>query len=171
MNPMREIRIEKITLNMSAGDMRDQLEKGRMMFKKLTGKDSVITKTHKRTTFGMAKGRPIGCKITLRGKEARKFLEKALSAVDNKLKVSQFDRTGSFSFGVKEYIHMPGIKYDPDIGILGFDVAVTLERPGYRVKKRKLKRAKVGKKHVITPEEAMEWAKKNLKVEISEGEE
>ena len=138
------------------------------MIKKLTGKDSVITTTHKRTTFGSAKNRKIGCKITLRGGEAREFLLNALKAVDNRIKPTQFDRTGNFSFGVKEYINMPGIKYDPDIGILGFDVIVTLERPGFRVKRRKLKAAKVGKKHLIKPEESIEWAKNELKVNVTD---
>ncbi|NOX71611.1 MAG: 50S ribosomal protein L5 [Candidatus Micrarchaeota archaeon] len=168
---MKEIRVEKVTLNVGVGDVREELEKAKIMLKKLTGKDPVVTRTHKRTTFGVAKGRPIGAKITLRGKEASEFLAKALNAVENRIRPNQFDRTGNFSFGVKEYINMPGIKYDPDIGIMGFDVTVTLERRGYRVKKRKLKPAKIGKKHVVTPEEAIEWAKANLKVDVSDEEE
>lgn len=171
MNPMKNIKIEKVTINVGTGEDRDILDKSVLMIKKITGKDSVITKTRKRTTFGSAQGRKIGSKITLRGKEAIDFLEKALHAIDFKIKPSQFDNTGNFSFGVKEYINMPGIKYDPDIGILGFDVAVTLERPGYRVKRRKLKQSKVGDNHTIKPEDAIEWAKKELKVKVTEDEE
>lgn len=45
------------------------------------------------------------------------------------------------------------------------DICVTLERPGYRVKRKKLKR-KIGKNHLIKKEEAIEWVKKMFGVEI-----
>jgi large subunit ribosomal protein L5 len=113
----------------------------------------------------MAKGRPIGVKVTLRKQEAVEFLKRAFAAIDNKLPASCFDNTGNFSFGIKEYIDIPGMKFDPDIGIFGMDVCVTLERPGYRVKRKKLKK-KIGKKHRITPDEAREWVKNTFGVEI-----
>ena len=116
-------------------------------------KKVVITKTRSRTKFGMAKGRPIGCKITLRGKDADDFLKRAFEAADNKISKKSFDKLGNLSFGVKEHIDVPGVNYDPDIGIFGMDVTVTLERPGYSVKRKKISH-KVGKKHLITPEEA-----------------
>ena len=165
-NPMRKIRIEKVTLNIGAGEPGEKLEKSKKILEKITGKKIIITKTHKRTTFGGAKGRQIGAMTTLRGEAAMKFLKMAFHSVGSKLKSSQFDSTGNFSFGVAEYINLPGIKYDPDIGILGMDVAITLTRPGYRVKKRKLRHAKVGKNQLIKKEEAIEFAKKELGLKI-----
>jgi large subunit ribosomal protein L5 len=165
MNPMQNIRIEKITLNIGCGESGEKLDKAKKLLEVLTNKKIVITKTRKRTTFGMAKGRPIGCKVTLRGKDAEEFLKKALDAVDFKLSKNVFDRQGSFSFGVKEHISIPGVKYDPDIGILGMDVCVSLERPGFRIKRKKVSH-KIGKKHLIKPEEAMDWVVKNYKVEL-----
>lgn len=165
MNPMQNIRIEKITLNIGCGESGERLEKAKKLLENLINKKVVITKTHKRTTFGMAKGRPIGCKVTLRGKKAEEFLKRALDAVDFKLPKNVFDKQGSFSFGIKEHISIPDVKYDPDIGILGMDVCVSLERPGFRVKRKKISR-KIGRKHLIKPEEAMEWAVKNYKVEL-----
>jgi large subunit ribosomal protein L5 len=131
----------------------------------LTGKKVVTTKTSKRTTFGMARGRPIGCKITLRGKDAKEFLERVLEAVDKKISKKVFDSSGNFSFGIREHIDISGIDYDPEIGIFGMDVTVTLERPGYRVKRKKISH-KVGKKHMIKPEDAKDWVVKNYGVEI-----
>ena len=165
MNPMQNIRIEKITLNIGCGESGEKLEKAKKLLEVLTNKKIVITTTHKRTTFGMAKGRPIGCKVTLRGKNAEEFLKKALDAVDFKLSKNVFDRQGSFSFGVKEHISIPGVRYDPDIGIFGMDVCVSLERPGFRVKRKKVSH-KIGKKHLIKPEEAMDWVVKNYKAEL-----
>jgi large subunit ribosomal protein L5 len=165
MNAMRNIRIEKVTINIGCGEAGDKLDKAINLLGQLTKKKIVTTKTHGRTTFGSAKGRPIGCKVTLRGKDAHEFLLKALEAAENKLSKKVFDATGNFSFGIKEHIDIPGMEYDPDIGIWGMDVCVTLERPGYRVKRRRLSN-KVGKKHRIKPEEALEWVSKNYKVEI-----
>jgi large subunit ribosomal protein L5 len=168
MNVMKTIRLEKVTVNMGVGDAGPGLEKAQKIIQTITGKKVVLTKTHKRSTFGVAKGRPIGCKTTLRGKEALDFLRNVLNAVENTLKPSQFDSNGNFSFGVKEYIHIPGVKYDPDVGIVGMDVAVTLERPGFRVKKRGIRPRPIGGKHRIVPEEAMEWARKELGARIVE---
>jgi large subunit ribosomal protein L5 len=162
---MKSIRIEKITLNIGCGGAGEKLDKAKKLLEFLTEKKVVITTTRSRTSFGMAKGRPIGCKVTLRGKNAEEFLKKALSAVDSKLSKNIFDKHGSFSFGIKEHIDIPGIRYDPEIGIFGMDVCVTLERPGFRVKRKKFP-GKIGKKHLIYPEEAMEWVVKNYKVEL-----
>ncbi len=163
---MREIRIEKVTLNIGCGEGGEKLERALKLLEKLTGKKPVITKTHKRTTFGMAKNRPIGAKVTLRKRDAYDFLKRAFAAIDNKLPASCFDELGNFSFGIKEYIDIPGIKFDPEIGILGMDVCVTLERPGYRVKRKKIK-MKIGKNHLIKKEEAIEWVKRVFGVEIA----
>jgi len=168
MNPMREIRIEKVTLNIGCGNDKEKLERAKKLLERMTGKKVVITKTRKRTTFGMARKRPIGAKVTLRGKDAEEFLKKVFEAVDNKIKSSQFDEYGNFSIGVKEYIDLPGMKYIPEIGILGMDVCVTLERPGYRVKRRKVKKSKVGKKHIVKKEEAINWVKEKFKVDVVE---
>jgi large subunit ribosomal protein L5 len=58
------------------------------------------------------------------------------------------------------------VKYDPDVGIFGMDVCVSVIRPGYRVKTRRRRRSKLGTKHVLTPEESMAFAKETLGVEI-----
>jgi large subunit ribosomal protein L5 len=165
MNPMRNIKIEKITINIGCGEAGEKLEKAKKLLANLTNKKIVITATSRRTTFGVAKGRPIGCKVTLRGKGAQEFLKKSLDAVDNKLSKNVFDNQGNFSFGIKEHIDIPGVRYDPEIGIFGMDISVTLERPGFRIKRKRLP-SKIGKKHLIKPEESIEWVSKNYGVEI-----
>lgn len=170
-NIMRKIRLEKVTLNMGAGEAGPALEKGKKIMGTITGRKVVITKAKKRSTFGVPKGKNIGVKVTLRGKEAMEFLERAFKSLDDRLKPSCFDSSGNFSFGIQEYINIPGVKYDPEVGILGMDVAVTLERPGFRTKKRMIKPKKVGKSHRISTEESMDWAKREFSLEITEGEE
>lgn len=164
-NPMREIRIEKVTLNIGCGSDQDKLKRAEKLLRNLTDQKPVITKTRSRTTFGMTMKKPIGAKVTLRKEKAFNFLEGALKAVDNEIKENQINGD-NFSIGIKEYIDLPKANYDPEIGILGMDVCVTLERPGYRVKKRKNKRSKIGKKHLITKQETIEWLKNKFKVNI-----
>jgi large subunit ribosomal protein L5 len=165
MNPMRDIKIEKITINIGCGESGEKLEKAKKLLEILVNKKVVVTKTHKRTTFGMPKGRDIGCKVILRKKDAEEFLKKALDAVDKKLPKTVFDKQGSFSFGIKEHIDISGVRYDPDIGIFGMDVCVSLERAGFRVKRKKISH-KIGKKHLIKPEETREWVIKKYGIEI-----
>lgn len=162
---MREIRIEKVTINIGVGEAGEKLEKAKKLLERLVNKKIVITKSHKRSTFGTPKGRPIGVKVTLRKKDAEEFLKKALEARDNNLPPNVFDLQGNFSFGVKEHIDIPGVKYDPEIGILGMDVCVTLERPGFRVQKKMISR-KIGDRHKISKEESMQWVSQKFNVKV-----
>ncbi len=155
-NPTRKIRIEKVVLNVGCGTKLNP-EHARNVLERVTGTKAVITKTKRRTTFNVPKNKAIGCKVTIR-KNAAEFLKRMLEANDNKLKASCFDATGNFSFGVKEYINVPGMDYDPKMGMIGFDVCVTLSRPGYSISRQSLRR-RIGKKHMITKEDAVAFAK------------
>jgi large subunit ribosomal protein L5 len=96
-------------------------------------------------------------------------MKRALEAVGNRLSESSFDQQGNFAFGVKEHIEMPGTKYVPELGIIGFDVVATIERPGYRVKRRRVRRSRVGKSHVVTKDEAIQFIKANFGTEVVGG--
>ena len=164
-NPMRNIRIEKIVLNIGCGkDPNKTPEQAAEILRRITGRKVVITRTHKRSTFGVAKNRPIGAMVTIR-KGAEEILKRLLEAADRKIKASSFDNFGNFAFGIPEYILIPGVKYDHHLPIFGLDVCVTLERPGYRVKRKRLWK-KIGKNHLITKEEAINWVKEKFNVEI-----
>ena len=166
---MKQIRLEKLTINLGAGEPGPKLDRAKKILEKISGRKVVLTKTRKRTVLGGARGRPIGVKVTLRGQTAMDILKSMLQAVENTLKPSQFDSNGNFSFGIDEYINIPGVKYDPDVGILGMDVCVTLERPGFRIKRRRVRPKKIGKRHRISKDDAMEWAR-GLGIKIVEGE-
>ena len=171
MNPMRNIRIEKITLNIGAGKEQAKLEKGMKLLKTITGINPIKTIATKRIPgWGLRPGLPIGCKLTLRKDAAKKLLIRLLEAKNNQLLPYQFDASGNLAFGIPEYIDIPDVKYDPDIGIMGLEVCVTLERPGFRIKRRKLKKKKVSSRHKITKDEAMEFMTKEFNVKLGEEE-
>lgn len=167
MNPMKQVRIEKVTLNIGAGKDQNKLEKGISLIHAITGIKPVKTKTNKRIMgWGLRPGLPIGCKVTLRKKDAVDIIPRLLNAKDNTLEDGQFDSSGNLSFGIPEYIDISGAKYDPKIGVMGLEVCVTFDRAGYRVKKRRIKRAKISKKHVVKKEEAIEFMKSKFKVTV-----
>src|SRR3989338_1031700 len=111
MNKMRAIRVEKVTLNIGCGTKTD-VEHARKILESVTNRTIIVTKTRKRTTFNVPKNKPIGCKVTIR-KDADTFLKRMLSAKENRIKSTSFDATGNFSFGIKEYIDIPQMEYDP----------------------------------------------------------
>jgi large subunit ribosomal protein L5 len=155
MNPMRVPRISKVTVNMGVGEGGEKLEIAENLLKDLTGQQPVrLTAKESNQTFAIRKGLPIACKVTLRGQKADDFLKKALYAVDNRIKKSSFDQQGNLSFGIDEHINLPDVKYDPKVGIWGMDVSVTMERPGYRIKRRKIYRSRPGKSDIMTREDA-----------------
>jgi large subunit ribosomal protein L5 len=167
-NPMLKPKIEKVVVNISVGKSGEPLEKAAKVLKDLTGQNPCKRKAKQTIReFGIRKGEPIACIVTLRKQRATEFLKKVLPVVDNELPKNIFDKHGNFSFGIKEHIEIPGVKYEPEIGIFGMDVCVSLSRPGYRVKKRRREKAKIGSKHILTLEEATMFVKGSLGVEIA----
>lgn len=164
---MQQPRIEKVTLNIGAGESGEKLVKAEKLLQKLSARKPVRTVSKRKVpTWNLRKGEPIGCKVTLRGKIADETLRRMLYAKDNKLTEDNFDKEGNMAFGIHEYIDIQGMKYDPDIGIFGLNVNATIEKPGYRVKRRRLHQAKVADKHKVTQSEAIEFMKEKFGVEI-----
>lgn len=166
-NVMRTPKIDKVTVHIGVGESGERLNNAENILKTITQQAGVRT-TAKRTlqTFGIKKHEPIGCRVTLRGDLAETFLRISLAIVENRLRDSQFDRTGNFSFGIEEHTDFPNMKYDPNIGIYGMDVTVSLIRPGYRVGRRKINRHRVPHSHKITNGEAIAFMKDSFGVEV-----
>ena len=155
--PMRKPRIAKVTVNISLGSSGERLQKAAQVLEEITGQKPVFRRAKKTIrAFGIRKGENIAVMVTLRREKAIEFLRKALEAVGNRIKASSIDEHGNVGFGIEEHILIPGVKYDPDVGILGMDVVITIERPGYRIVRRKRARKKrIPRRHRVTKEETM----------------
>ncbi len=163
---MREIKISSLSLNIGAGKDENKLKKGLKLLKKITGRAPVKTISKKRIPgWGLRPGLAIGCRITIR-KDTNALLKRLLVAKDNTLSLKNFDQNGNFSFGIPEYIDIEGMEYDPELKIMGLEVAVTLERPGYRIKKKKIRTKKIGKNHKITKDDAIQFIKTKFNATI-----
>ncbi|NOR84894.1 50S ribosomal protein L5 [archaeon] len=166
-NPMRKIRISKVTLSIALKESGENVEKAYTLAERLTGLKPVRTlATRKARTFRLRRGLPIGVKVTLRNKKSMEFLKNVLVAKENKLTMNNFDNEGNFGFGVSEYLDVPGQKYDPKIGMLGFNVNVSLERPGFRIKRRKIQKRKLSINHRILKNDAIDFATKEVGIKI-----
>lgn len=165
-NKMREIKLDKVVLNIAVGNDEARLIKAMKLLEVITGRKPTKTLAKKRiATWKIRPGLPIGCKVTLRREKAKELLDRLLSAKDRKLFKKQFGNE-TFSFGIKEYIQIPSVPYQRDIGLMGLDVSVSFKRPGYRVKERKIKKGKIPKRHRITKQEIIDYVQKNFNVVI-----
>jgi large subunit ribosomal protein L5 len=164
---MRQPRIEKVVVNLNIGKSGEPLEKATRVLEELSGQAPYKAKAKKSIRdWGVRQGEPIACVVTLRREKGIAFLKKVLPVVDNKISKRSFDEIGNFAFGLKEHIDIQGVKYDPDIGIFGMDICVTVNRPGQRIKVRRKQTKRIGKKHLLTPEESIEFVRQTLGVEI-----
>ncbi|MGB9708343.1 MAG: 50S ribosomal protein L5 [Candidatus Pacearchaeota archaeon] len=164
-NDMRAIEMDSLTLHCSTADT-TRLDRAIKLLKFITKSTPIKTLAKKRIpTWKIKPGQPIGCKVTLRKNRAVELFKILLTGI-TELDEKQFN-PGFLSFGIKEYIEIPSLSYQRDIGILGFDVVATLKRKGWRVVKRKRLKSRIPKRHRITKEETIKFFQEKFGVKIS----
>jgi large subunit ribosomal protein L5 len=162
-------RLAKVTVNIGVGEAGEKLKKAESVLEGVTKQKPIqtLSKTTNKD-WAIREFMPIGCKVTLRRKPAETFLVNALKIRENKIAEYSFDDQGNFSFGVPDHTLFEGQKYDPSIGIFGMDICVTVEKPGYRIKHRRVNRRKIPQRHQLTKEETMKFITETFHVEVVE---
>jgi len=160
-------RIEKVTINIGVGEAGERLKKAETVLQSITGHKPVETLSNTTNKdWAIRKQMPIGCKVTLRGKDAHDFLKDALNTRENKMADYSFDDQGNLSFGIPDHTLFKSQKYDPNIGIFGMDISITMEKPGYRIKRRRIARRKIPQRYKVEKEETMKFFTDTFKVEV-----
>lgn len=164
---MRALRVTKVTVNIGVGQAGDRLEKAEKVLAALTQRKPVRTTAREsHRDWQVREGQPIGVKVTLRGPDAVDFAKRALWTRNFRVADWSFDREGNLNFGIPDHTQFEGQKYNPEIGVFGMDVAVTVERPGFRVKHRANLRRSLPRSHRVTRDESKTFLKQLLGLEI-----
>lgn len=153
MNVMRKPVITKVVL--SAGATGQDLVKAHKLLEILTKRKAQIIKAGPKQRIpelGVKPGLELGTRVTVRGEAGIALLKRLLGAVENKLSRKSVT-SNHFSFGLEEYIDIPDMEYVREIGIRGFNVTVVFERPGVRVKHKKIKRGSLPVRQIVTADE------------------
>lgn len=164
---MKKITIAKVVLNMGIGKSGEPIEQAKRALQHISGqKPSPRNARATQRDWGVHKGEPIGVAVTLRRQPAIDLLKRLFAAKGNQIKGSSFDEFGNLSFGIKEHIDIPGVKYDPQVGILGLNASVALQRPGFNIRVRSKHKASVGGHHRISSQEAKEFLTREFGIEV-----
>ncbi len=166
---MHELRISKLVINIGTQDDDQRQANAKRLLELITARKPADALSKKRLPeFKIVKGKKIGAYVTVRGEAALPILTRLISAADKRMGARAITEN-SASFGVKEYIDIQGIKYDPKIGMLGMNVNISFERKGMRVARRKIANAHVPKRHrIIDRKEIAEYLAKNFGVRAGE---
>ena len=127
-------RFTKIVLNMGAGDALQNiryLEAACEDLAVISGQKASIRRAKKAiAAFKLRAGNPIGTMVTMRGLRMYEFLDRMISVAIPRIRDFRglppkgFDGRGNYSFGIKEQIIFPEIRYDKVEKIRGMDVTI-----------------------------------------------
>ena len=133
-NTMQVPRINKIVLNIGAGEAAADSKKIQQALNDLTaiaGQKAVATRAKKAiATFKIRKDLPIGAKVTLRRDRMYEFLDRLVTIALPRvrdfrgLKGSSFDGRGNYAMGLKEHIIFVEIDYDKTETVWGMDIII-----------------------------------------------
>jgi large subunit ribosomal protein L5 len=133
-NPLQAPRIEKIVLNIGAGEAATDAKKIQQAVNDLTaiaGQKAVITRAKKAiATFKTRVGVPLGAKVTLRRDRMYEFLDRFVTTALPRvrdfrgLSAKSFDGRGNWAMGLKEHIIFLEIDYDKTETVWGMDIVI-----------------------------------------------
>jgi large subunit ribosomal protein L5 len=127
-------KLEKIVVNVGAGDARDNTKALEAIVKDITaitGQKAVITKARKSVAnFKLREGMAVGVKVTLRQDKMWEFLDRLFNIALPRVRdfrgisANSFDGRGNYALGLKEQLIFPEIEYDKIEKIRGMDIVI-----------------------------------------------
>lgn len=127
-------KLTKICVNMGIGDAVQNikfLEAAQKELESIVGQHPSVRRARKSVSnFKLREGMPIGSMVTLRGARMFEFLDRLISVAIPRIRdfrglnPRSFDGRGNYTFGVKEQIIFPEVKYDKVEKIRGMDITI-----------------------------------------------
>merc|ERR1712194_633322 len=145
-NPHTLPKLKKIQINRGLGLSAlntNILKKSIQEFEKITGQKPIITKSQKAIAgFKIRQDMELGLTVTLRGEKMYTFLTKLLFFTFAQIRdfrglsLRSFDKSGNFTFGLKEQLIFPEIDYDDVDQARGCTITIVLDHssPKYHSK-------------------------------------
>ena len=131
-NAMQVPRINKVVLNIGAGEAASDSKKIQQALNDLTaiaGQKAVVTRAKKAiATFKIREGLAIGAKVTLRGDLMYEFIDRLITMALPRVRdfrgvnPKSFDGRGNYAMGLKEHIVFLEIDYDKTETVWGMDI-------------------------------------------------
>jgi len=133
-NKLMSPKFKKVVINMGLGtDGNDKkiLKSYSEDIAMITGQKPVVTKFKKSiSNFKTRKGTAAGAKVTLRKNKMYEFIDRLVNIALPRIKdfqglsINGFDKSGNFTFGIKEHIIFPEINFDKVDRIRGMDITI-----------------------------------------------
>ncbi len=133
-SPMQIPKLDKIVVNVGAGDARDNAKALDAVVRDITaitGQKAVITKARKSVAnFKLREGMSVGVKVTLRQDKMWEFLDRLFNIALPRVRdfrgisANSFDGRGNYALGLKEQLIFPEIDYDKIEKIRGMDIVI-----------------------------------------------
>lgn len=133
-NVMQVPKIEKVVVNVGAGDAKDNAKLMDQIVAELaliTGQKPVVTKAKKSiANFHLREGMPVGCKVTLRGDRMYEFLDRMISVALPRVRDFKgvsgkgFDGRGNYTLGLSEQIIFPEVDLEKVEKVKGMNVCI-----------------------------------------------
>jgi len=133
-NVMQVPRIEKVVVNIGAGEAKDNPKLLDQLVEDLaliTGQRPVVTRARRSiANFHLRQGMPVGCRVTLRGDRMYEFLDRminvALPRVRDFKGVSGkgFDGRGNYTLGIAEHVIFPEVDLEKVEKVKGMNVSI-----------------------------------------------
>ncbi len=134
-NVMQVPRIEKVVVNIGAGEAKDNPKLLDQLVEDLgliTGQRPVVTRAKKSiANFHLRQGMPVGCRVTLRGERMYEFLDRMLNVALPRVRDFKgvsgkgFDGRGNYTLGIQEHIIFPEVDLEKVEKVKGMNVCIT----------------------------------------------
>jgi large subunit ribosomal protein L5 len=132
-NVMRVPTITKLVVNMGVGEANENpkvMDEAVETLRVVTGQQPIVTRAKKSVAgFKLREGRPIGCKVTLRGERMWALLDRLVNVALPRIRdfrgvPAKLDGRGNYTVGLREQVIFPEFSFDDINSVRGMEITI-----------------------------------------------